>query len=40
MNGREELMNMVIQNPEICEKLLEIVQLLISQKHLNRTTEE
>lgn len=40
MNEREELKRLVIQNPDVCEKLLEIVQLLISQRHPNPSAAE
>ena len=40
MTEREQLTNMVIQNPEICEKLLEIVQLLVKQKYPHHPTME
>ena len=40
MNDREELKRLIKDHPEVCDRLLEIVQLLITQRLHNQTATE
>ena len=40
MNEKEKLKELIIQNPEVCETLLEIVRLMIAQRPLDPSKAE